>query len=304
VLVRSEEVRDALTAGRPVVALESTLLAHGLPRPTNLEVGAALERVVRDTGAVPATVAVLDGAVRVGLAPEQLRRVCTDPGVGKASLRDLAPAIATGAPAATTVAATAWVAARSGIGVFATGGLGGVHHEAATSFDVSADLDALASCPLVVVCSGVKSILDVPATVERLETLSVGVLGYRTDRFPGFYLVDGGATVPFRADSPDEVARVALARHGLGLPQALVVAQPVPEQAALDPAVHDRVVAEALATAAASGVRGRDLTPHVLAQIHAATGGASLRANVALVQANAELAARVAVAVSAALVAP
>ena len=302
-LVRSEEVRDALATGRPVVALESTLLAHGLPRPTNLEVGATLERVVRDAGAVPATVAVLDGAVRVGLAPEQLRRVCTDPGVGKASLRDLAPAIATGAPAATTVAATAWVAARSGIGVFATGGLGGVHLEAATSFDVSADLDALASCPLVVVCSGVKSILDVPATVERLETLSVGVLGYRTDRFPGFYLVDGEATVPFRADSPDEVARVALIRHGLGLPQALVVAQPVPEQAALDPAVHDRVVAEALATAAASGVRGRDLTPHVLAHVHAATGGASLRANVALVRANAELASHVAVAVSAALVA-
>jgi pseudouridine-5'-phosphate glycosidase len=303
VLVPSAEVRDALAAGRPVVALESTLLAHGLPRPTSLEVGAGLERVVRDGGAVPATVAVLDGAVRVGLTPAQLRRVCTDPGVGKASLRDLAPAIATGAPAATTVAATAWVAARSGIGVFATGGLGGVHHGAATSFDVSADLDALASCPLVVVCSGVKSILDVPATVERLETLSVGVLGYRTDRFPGFYLTDGGATVPFRADSPDEVARVALARHDLGLPQALVVAQPVPAQAALDPAEHDRVVAEALATAAASAVRGRDLTPHVLAHVHAATGGASLRANVALVRANAELAARVAVTVSAALVA-
>lgn len=295
------EVQDALAAGRPVVALESTLLAHGLPRPTNLEVGAALEQVVRDTAVVPATVAVLDGAVRVGLAPEQLRRVCTDPDVGKASLRDLATAVATGAPAATTVAATAWVAARSGIRVFATGGLGGVHRDAANSFDVSADLDALASCPLVVVCSGVKSILDVPATVERLETLSVGVLGYRTDRFPGFYLTDGGAPVPSRADSPDDVARVALARHDLGLPQALVVAQPVPEQAALDPAEHDRTVAEALATATASGVRGRDLTPHVLAHVHAATGGASLRANEALVRANAELAARVAVAVSAAL---
>jgi pseudouridylate synthase len=303
VLVRSVEVRDALAAGRPVVALESALLAHGLPRPTNLEVGAALERVVRDAGAVPATVAVLDGAVRVGLAPEQLRRVCTDPGVGKASLRDLAPAIATGAPAATTVAATAWVAARSGIGVFATGGLGGVHHGAATSFDVSADLDALASCPLVVVCSGVKSILDVPATVERLETLSVGVLGYRTDRFPGFYLADGGAAVPLRVDSPDEVARLALARHDLGLRQALVVAQPVPEEAALDRAEHDRAVAEALATATSAEVRGRDLTPHVLAHVHAATGGASLRANVALVRTNAELAAHVAVVVSTALVA-
>jgi pseudouridylate synthase len=303
VLVRSAEVRDALDSGRPVVALESTLLAHGLPRPVNLEVGVGLERVVRDAGAVPATVAVLDGAVRVGLTSEQLGRVCEDPAVVKASLRDVAPALAQGVPAGTTVAATAWVASRSGIAAFATGGLGGVHRGAATSFDVSADLDVLASCPLVVVCSGVKSILDVPATVERLETLSVGVLGYRTDRFPGFYVADGGAPVTWRADSPEEVARVALARHDLGLPQALVVARPVPADAELDPALHDRVLAEALSATAAAGIGGRDLTPHLLAHVHAATGGASLRANVALVRANAELAARVAVAVSAALAA-
>lgn len=302
-LVRSAEVRDALDSGRPVVALESTLLAHGLPRPVNLEVGVGLERVVRDAGAVPATVAVLDGAVRVGLTSEQLGRVCEDPAVVKASLRDVAPALAQGVPAGTTVAATAWVASRSGIAAFATGGLGGVHRGAATSFDVSADLDVLASCPLVVVCSGVKSILDVPATVERLETLSVGVLGYRTDRFPGFYVADGGAPVTWRADSPEEVARVALARHDLGLPQALVVARPVPADAELDPALHDRVLAEALSATAAAGIGGRDLTPHLLAHVHAATGGASLRANVALVRANAELAARVAVAVSAALAA-
>ncbi|HSK57292.1 MAG TPA: pseudouridine-5'-phosphate glycosidase [Jiangellales bacterium] len=302
-LVRSAEVRDALDSGRPVVALESTLLAHGLPRPVNLEVGVGLERVVRDAGAVPATVAVLDGAVRVGLTSEQLGRVCEDPAVVKASLRDVAPALAQGVPAGTTVAATAWVASRSGIAAFATGGLGGVHRGAATSFDVSADLDVLASCPLVVVCSGVKSILDVPATVERLETLSVGVLGYRTDRFPGFYVADGGAPVTWRADSPEEVARVALARHDLGLPQALVVARPVPADAELDPTLHDRVLAEALSATAAAGIGGRDLTPHLLAHVHAATGGASLRANVALVRANAELAARVAVAVSAALAA-
>jgi pseudouridylate synthase len=303
VLVRSAEVRDALGSGRPVVALESTLLAHGLPRPDNLEVGAGLEQVVRDAGAVPATVAVLDGAVRVGLTSAQLHRVCEDPAVVKASLRDIAPALALGVPAATTVAATAWVAARSGIGVFATGGLGGVHRDAATSFDVSADLDVLASCPLVVVCSGVKSILDVPATVERLETLSVGVLGYGTDRFPGFYVADGGLPVPWRADSPEAVARVALARHDLGLLQALVVARPVPADSELDPALHERVLAEALSAAAAAGIGGRDLTPYLLAHVHAATGGGSLRANVALVRANAELAGRVAGAVSASLAA-
>lgn len=291
------EVAAALAAGRPVVALESTLLAHGLPRSDSGRVAAAVEAAVRAAGAVPATVAVLAGVVRVGLDEPGLRRITAPDGVRKLSARDLPAAVATGADGATTVAATALVAARAGIRVFATGGLGGVHRDARETFDESADLAALARAPVAVVCSGVKSILDVGATLERLETLSVPVLGYRTDRFPGFYLTDSGYPVPWRVDTPDDVAAVLAARDRLRLGSAaVVVANPVPPDRQLDPARHDRLLQAALADAAAAGVRGAALTPFLLDRLHRTTAGDSLAANVALVLGNAELAGRIAVA--------
>jgi pseudouridine-5'-phosphate glycosidase len=293
------EVAAALTGGRPVVALESTLLAHGLPSPDSPRVAAEMEAAVRAAGAVPATVAVLAGQVRVGLDEAALARVTAGGGMAKLSLRDLPVAVATGADGATTVAATAAVAARVGIGVFATGGLGGVHRDARDSYDESADLAVLARTPLAVVCSGVKSILDVGATLERLETLSVTVLGYRTDRFPGFYLVDSGHPVGWRVDAPADVAAVLAERDRLGLPAAVVVANPVPAARQVEPGLHDRVLDAALDEAARAGVRGPALTPYLLARLHSGTAGASLAANIALVLANAELAGQVAVARSA-----
>lgn len=290
----SPEVAEALRSGRPVVALESTLLAHGLPRPDNRRAADRVEDAVRAVGAVPATVAVLDGVPQIGLESAGLDRVCTAALV-KCSVRDLPVAVGLGLDGATTVAATAMLARAAGIGVFATGGLGGVHRGGAESFDVSADLEMLATVPMVVVCAGVKSILDVAATLERLETLSVPVLGYGTDRFPGFYLRDSGYPVPWRVDSPDRVAAIARARTALGLAASVVVANPVPEDAQLDPAVHDRVLAEALAAAAVAGIRGRDVTPFLLEWFHGHTDGDSLTLNVELVCANATLAAEIAV---------
>jgi pseudouridylate synthase len=290
----ADEVATALSEGRPVVALESTIIAHGLPRPDNLAVAREIEGTVRAGGAVPATVAVLDGALRVGLDAPALERIAAGAGVAKLGVRDLGPALVGGVAGATTVASTAHAAALAGIDVFATGGLGGVHRGASETFDESADLLALAAAPIVVVCAGVKSILDVGATLERLETLSVPLLGFGTDRLAGFYLSDSGHPVPWRVDSPDEVAAIHVARRRLGLPQAVVVAQPLPAGEQIDPALHDRVLADALAEADASGVGGKEATPFVLARFHAATGGASLRANVALVLRNAALAARIA----------
>jgi pseudouridylate synthase len=292
----AEEVAEALAAGRPVVALESTIIAHGLPRPDNLRVAREIEEAVRAGGAVPATVAVTGGEVRVGLDAAALEEIALGDGVAKLSLRGLGPGVASGRPGATTVAATAYVAARAGIPAFATGGLGGVHRGASDSFDESADLAALASCPVVVVCAGVKSILDVGATLERLETLSVPVMGYGSDRFAGFYLADSGHPAPWRADSPEEVAAVQRARRDLGLPQALVVANPLPVDQQMDPALHERVLAEALREAEEAGAAGKDATPFVLARFHARTGGESLRVNVALVLRNAALAAAIAAA--------
>jgi pseudouridylate synthase len=289
-----EEVAAALAQGRAVVALESTIIAHGLPRPDNLRVAREVEDAVRAGGAVPATIAVLGGRVRIGLDRAALEEVAGRDDVWKASLRDLGQVVSSGVPAATTVASTAHLAARAGIRVFATGGLGGVHRGASRTFDESADLGALAATPIVVVCAGVKSILDVGATLERLETLSVPVIGYRTDRFPGFYLADSGHPAPSRADSPEEVAAVVFARRGLGLEQAVVVANPLPDAEQMDPALHDRVLTEALAAAEAEGVTGKDVTPFVLARFHADTAGESLRANVRLVMRNAALAAGIA----------
>src|SRR4051794_18407233 len=292
----AEEVRGALAAGRPVVALESTIIAHGLPRPRNLEVAREIEAVVRERGAVPATIAVLAGEVRVGLDEAALERLASSEQVTKCGVRDLAPVIAHGGDGATTVAATAHLAERAGIRVFATGGLGGVHRGARETFDESADLGTLARVGVVVVCAGVKSILDLPATLERLETLNVSVLGYGTDTFPAFYLNDSGLPVPWRVDTPEEAAAVLRAREAVGAPGAIVVANPLPADEQVNPAVHDRVLREGLEAAAAQGVAGRDVTPFLLERFHSRTGGESLRANVRLVLRNATLAAQIAAA--------
>jgi pseudouridine-5'-phosphate glycosidase len=283
------EVSAAIDAGAPVVALESTLIAHGLPRPDNLAVAREIEAAVRAEGAVPATIAVIEGMVRIGLDVPALEAVAAGEDVAKCSLRDLPVAMARRATGATTVAATAALAAQVGIGVFATGGLGGVHRDA--PWDESADLTALARTPITVVCSGVKSILDVGATLERLETLSVTLLGYGTDRFPGFYLADSGFPVPWRVDAPEEVADIVHARAELGL-GAIVVANPLDEP--LDAELHERVLREGLEAAARDGVSGKDVTPFLLDRFHRETAGESLRANVRLVLRNAALAAQIA----------
>jgi pseudouridylate synthase len=291
----SPEIADALASGNPVVALESTLIAHGLPRGRNLEVARELEAVVRAQGALPATIAVVAGEARIGLDAGALEQLALGGEFVKAGLRDLAPALALGRSAATTVASTAHLAARAGIRVFATGGLGGVHREARETWDESADLTTLARTGIAIVCSGVKSILDVRATLERLETLNVCVLGYGTDRFPGFYLSDSGLPVPWRVDEPEEVAAVMRTQAALGLgDRAIVVANPLPAGEQVDPTLHDRVLADALEAAAAQGVRGGATTPFLLDTFHRETGGATLEANVALVRRNAELAARIA----------
>lgn len=288
------EVRRTLAARRPVVALESTLLAHGLPYPRNVQVAQQVEAAVRAGGAVPATIAVLGGEVHVGLDEAAIEWVCRA-GVAKLSTRDLPVALATRRDGATTVASTAAIAAHAGIGVFATGGLGGVHRQARDSFDESADLRVLAATPVAVVCAGVKSILDVGATLERLESLAVTVVGYATTRFPGFYLTDSGHPVDWWVDTPEQAAAVLAARDGLGMGHgAVVFANPVPPGEQLDPQVHDRVLAEGLAAAERDGVRGKALTPFLLAHLHRETAGASLEVNVRLVVRNAHLAGQIA----------
>ncbi|MEU0672487.1 pseudouridine-5'-phosphate glycosidase [Streptomyces sp. NPDC006172] len=295
VLVVSEEVREAVDAGRPVVALESTIIAHGLPRPRNLEVARELEAVVRAEGAVPATIAVLDGRPRVGLGKEQLERVANEDGIRKLGHRDLPLAVASGASGATTVSATALLAALAGVRVFATGGLGGVHREWTATQDESADLGLLARTRITVVCAGVKSILDVPATLQRLETLGVAVAGYGTDRFPGFYLSDSGHPVDWRLESPGQVADVMRAQDEVGGPEsALIVANPVPEAEQLDPGLHARVLADALHACEAEGVTGQGVTPFLLDYLVRHTDGASLSANLAAVRGNVRLAGRIA----------
>ncbi|MER6038839.1 pseudouridine-5'-phosphate glycosidase [Streptomyces sp. NPDC001835] len=297
VLVVSEEVRDALDARRPVVALESTIIAHGLPRPRNLAVALELEDVVRQAGAVPATVALLDGRPRVGLDKGQLERVANEDGIRKLGHRDLPLAVAAGASGATTVSATAQLAALAGVRVFATGGLGGVHRQWTVTQDESADLGLLARTRITVVCAGVKSILDVPATLQRLETLGVAVAGYRTGRFPGFYLSDSGHPVDWTLDGPEEVARVMRAQDALhGPDSALIVANPVPEDEQLDPGLHARVLADALRACEEEGVTGQGVTPFLLDYLVRHTDGASLSANLAAVRGNVGLATRIATA--------
>ncbi|MFD9908201.1 pseudouridine-5'-phosphate glycosidase [Streptomyces sp. NPDC059063] len=297
VLVVSDEVQAALARRRPVVALESTIIAHGLPRPRNLQVALELEEAVRDEGAVPATIAVLDGRPHVGLNKEQVERVAGEDGIRKLGHRDLPLAVAAGASGATTVSATALLAARAGVRVFATGGLGGVHREWTVTQDESADLGLLARTRITVVCAGVKSILDVAATLQRLETLGVAVAGYGTRRFPGFYLSDSGHTVDWALRTPEEAAEVMRAQEALAGPEsALVVANPVPEAEQLDPALHARVLDEALRECDARGVTGQAVTPFLLDYLMRHTEGASLEANLAAVRGNVRLATRIAAA--------
>ncbi|MER5514942.1 pseudouridine-5'-phosphate glycosidase [Streptomyces sp. NPDC002763] len=294
-LVMSEEVREALGAGRAVVALESTIIAHGLPRPRNLQVALELEEAVRHEGAVPATIAVLDGRPHVGLAKDQLERVANEDGIRKLGHRDLPLAVAAGASGATTVSATAQLAALAGIRVFATGGLGGVHREWTVTQDESADLGLLARTRITVVCAGVKSILDVPATLQRLETLGVAVAGYGTDRFPGFYLSDSGYPVDWTLETPAQVAEVMRAQDALDAADtSLIVANPVPEAEQLDPVLHARVLADALRACDAEGITGQAVTPFLLGYLVRHTDGASLEANLAAVRGNVRLAARIA----------
>jgi pseudouridine-5'-phosphate glycosidase len=289
------EVSAALADGRPVVALESTIISHGLPRPDNLRIAREIEDAVRAGGAVPATIAVLDGDAHVGLADDALDRVAGDDSVVKVSVRDVATVAARGGVGATTVASTAHLAARAGIRVFATGGLGGVHRGARDTWDESADLITLSRTPVLVVCAGVKSILDVAATLERLETLNVGVLGYRTDRFPGFYRADSGHPLDWRVESAAEVAAVLRARELLGTDAyGMVLANPIPSADELDAELHDRVLRGGLAAADAAGIHGKEVTPFLLDYFHRETHGASLAANVALVLSNARLAGEVA----------
>jgi len=299
-IVVSAAVQEAVAAGTPVVALESTLIAHGLPRPRNREVALSLEEQLRAKGVTPAAVAVIDGVPRVGLDEADLRRISDDATVLKVSVRDLPVACATGRTGATTVASTALLAARAGIRVFATGGLGGVHRGAGDSFDESADLVTLATTPMTVVCAGVKSILDVGATLERLETLGVTVLGYRTSTFPGFYLPHTSYDLDWRVGEPGQVAAVMAAADAMALTSAIVVASPLPADQALDPALHDRVLADALAWASDRGIRGKSVTPFLLETFHRETGGASLEVNINAVRNNVAVAADIAVAWSAA----
>ncbi len=293
----SEEVAEALAEGPGVVALESTLIAQGLPWPENLETALRSEEAVRASGSVPATIAVVGGVVRVGLSGEELERIARSGTFVKAGRRDLAAAVARGLDAATTVSATLWLAQKHGLEAMATGGLGGVHRGAATSFDVSTDLDELARARgALVVCSGVKSILDVAATLEVLEARGVPVVGYRCGEFPAFLARSSGLPLEARADSPAEAAAIVQAHRALGLPGAVVLAQPVPEAAAIDGEALEAATAAALDEARALGVAGKAVTPFLLGRIREATGGRALAANRALIVANARLAGEVAAA--------
>jgi pseudouridylate synthase len=292
------EVASALAANQPVVALESTVIAHGLPRPTNLEVAFRLERIVRDAGAVPATVAIIDGTLRAGLNHDEVRLLSEEGDIKKVSTRDLSVAVAKRWNGATTVAATSWIAQRSGIKVFATGGIGGVHRGSLP--DVSADLPELARTRIVVVCSGAKIVLDVPATREWLETHGVTVVGYQCDEMPAFYSRRSGLPVDVRADSAADIAKIINAHETLGVGSALLVTVPVPEDFEVPAELLFGVLGEALEEADRTGIGGRELTPFLLARMAQRSEGATLRANIALLENNAHVAAEIAVAYSAA----
>lgn len=292
----SQRVRDAIDDGRPVVALESTIISHGFPRPRNLELAFQFEAVLEDRGVVPATVAVVDGVPKVGLTAEELTRLAEDASVAKASTRDLPFVMATNQTAATTVASTSYLAAAAGIRVFATGGLGGVHRDATETMDESADIPSLARLPITVVAAGVKSILDIPLTLERLETWGVTVVGYQTSQFPGFWLNDSGEAIDWRVDSPDQVASMMRASDALGRSSAIVVANPIPLDRQLDPAMHDEVLELGLNHLSEQGIRGKAVTPFLLDHMQRETDGRSLEVNVSIALNNIALASDIAVA--------
>lgn len=293
----SPEVRRALERGEPVVALETTILSHGMPYPQNLQTAREVESIVQQAGATPATIAVLAGVVCIGLEDSQLERVAKDPML-KLGASDLAFAVATAADGATTVGATVQCAALAGIAVFATGGIGGVHRDSAASMDVSGDLDAIAASPVAVVCAGAKAILDLPKTLEALETRGIPVAGYATDTFPAFWSRSSGLALALRCDTPREVAEIVRAQRALGQRCGLVVANPIAERDEVPHAEMERAIDLALAQAAAAAVTGKALTPWLLDRLLALTSGRSLSANIALVRANARLAAEVAVAIA------
>ena len=289
----SPEVSEALATGKPVVALESTIISHGLPRPRNLEAAKEFEEILRSSGIVPATIAILDGVPQIGLNPKGIERIANED-LAKASVRDIPLLAAKKASGATTVAATAHLASLAGIRVFATGGLGGVHRGAIETFDESADLSTLAVTPITVVSAGVKSVLDIPATLERLETLSVPVIGYKTNKFPAFWLTDSGYTLDWQLDSVAEIAAAMKAQDELGHGQGLVVANPIPIQQQWDPKEHDRVLAIAFEAAKKAGVTGKAVTPFLLGFIVEESGGKSLEVNLDLARNNVRVAGEIA----------
>ena len=292
----SPRVSAALAAGEPVVALESTIISHGLPRPGNLAAAQRFEQILQQHNVTPATIALIDGVPKVGLDAKDLERIAADESVVKVGSRDIAIAMARKVTGGTTVAATSVLAARAGLRVFATGGLGGVHRGAGETFDESADLTVLSRTPITVVSAGVKSILDIPATLERLETLSVAVVGYQTSRFPAFWLSDSGYDLDWQVDSPAEIADIMAARDAFGEPSALLVANPLPLDQQLDPALHDQVLNEALAAADEENVRGKAVTPFLLAYMQRATEGKSVEVNLDVARGNIALAAEIATA--------
>lgn len=287
-------VREALEAGRPVVALESTILSHGMPWPENLAFAAEVEKVISAEGAVPATIAVIGGRLKVGLAREELELMCHGAGIGKVSRRDLPVYVACGKNGATTVATTMLIAAMAGIRVFATGGIGGVHRGGENSMDISADLQELGHTPVAVVCAGAKQILDIGRTLEYLETMGVPVIGNGTDKFPAFYCRESGFGVDYAARNEEEIAAVIRAQRELGFPGGMLVANPIPEAFAMDFGYMESIIDTALAAADAAGVRGKDITPFLLAKVKELTGGDSLMSNVQLALNNARVAARIA----------
>ena len=290
----SKEVEAAIASKKPIVALESTIISHGLPRPRNLIVAKEVEEIVRATGAVPATIAIIDGEIHVGLEENELDRIANEDGVVKASTRDLAVLAASKKSAATTVAATAHIAAMAGISVFATGGLGGVHR--GDGFDESADLRSLSITPIVLVCAGVKSILNVEATLERLETLAVPVLGYKTNKFPGFYLTESGFEIEHRVESPEEIAAIWNQRESANTAEtAIIVTNPVKNE--LDRALHDTLLTNGLAAATAAHITGKAVTPFLLEYFHRVSEGKSLDVNVEIIKSNSKLAAEIALAI-------
>ena len=287
----SKEVTAAKSQGRPIVALESTIISHGLPRPINLEVANEVEEIVRNQGATPATIAIIDGEIFVGLEADQLVRIANDDNIVKASTRDLTIICATRKSAATTVAATSHIAHLADIDVFATGGLGGVHR--GHLYDESADLTELAKTRIIVVCAGVKSILDVAGTLERLETLAIPVLGYRTNNFPGFYLTDSGFTIEHRVESVEEISKIWGLRHSLNTDDtAIIVTNPVKNQ--MDLKLHNEILVTGLALASAGQVTGKEVTPFLLEHFHTTSKGESLRVNIEIIKANSKLAAEIA----------